>query len=161
MSTLLVEGSPRFRETYRIPANVSLKLIPLCATAKPDPTEVMVPLVGICIGGIQSPLPQFGRGFFNALNITTSQLSLNVYQVVFGVAKLIRCHEHNFRSEDFFGIYFVGQNAHSRKCYLSRWLKKTLMILELPDKDDLKDVLIVGGTGSSVSAKGTVLLSLG
>lgn len=61
------------------------------------------------------------------------------------MAKLIRRHKLNFQLEDFFGIYFVGQNTLSRKCYLSCRPKKNPLILELPDKDDLKDVLIIGG----------------
>lgn len=65
--------------------------------------------------------------------------------MIFEVAELICQHRLDFRLENFFGIYFVGQNAQSRKCY---WLcrpKKDPLILELPDKDDLKDVLVVGG----------------
>ncbi|KAF7140781.1 hypothetical protein RHSIM_Rhsim06G0088900 [Rhododendron simsii] len=65
-----------------------------------------------------------------------------------GVAKLIHQHALDFRLEDFFGIYFVGQNAQSRKCYLSCRPKQTPLFLDLPDKDDLKDELIVGGTGN-------------
>lgn len=105
----------------------------------------MVPLAGICIGRIQFPFPRFVRGFFNALNIITTQLSLNAYRVIFRVAELLCRHELDFRLEDFFGIYFVRQNAQSKNCYLSCRPKKNPLILELPDKDDLNDVLIVGG----------------
>lgn len=47
--------------------------------------------------------------------------------------------------EDFFRVYFVGQNAQSGRCYLSCRPKKNPLILELPDKDDLKDLVIVRG----------------
>lgn len=54
-------------------------------------------------------------------------------------------HHLDFRLEDLFGIYFVGQNSHSRKCYISCRPKKHPLILKLPDKDDLKDIFIIGG----------------
>lgn len=55
-----------FRETYRIPDDVTLQLVPLGAEARPGPAKVVVPLAGICIRGIQFPFPRFVRGFLNA-----------------------------------------------------------------------------------------------
>lgn len=77
-----------FREVYRIPADMTLQLVPLGTKAKPGPKEAVMPMAGVCIRGVQFPFPWFVRRFFNTLHITTSQLSLNAYQIIFRVAEL-------------------------------------------------------------------------
>ena len=138
-----------FRETYRIPNDVLIDLIPMEdeERIRPKPTEAIFPLAGICIAGISFPLPYFVREVLSSLGLTTNQITVNSYRILFGLAELQKRHRVEFYVHDLLEVYFFGQNALSRKYYLSyRGGKDGPLITDLPDKDRYADdVVLVRG----------------
>ncbi|KAH7847891.1 hypothetical protein Vadar_031367 [Vaccinium darrowii] len=83
-----------FRESFQIPADVELELIPLDPGTHclPQRHETVVPIFAICAAGLRFPIQTFTRQFLHVIDVTSGQLSLNTFRIINGIAELKRLH---------------------------------------------------------------------
>ncbi|KAH7864987.1 hypothetical protein Vadar_000802 [Vaccinium darrowii] len=85
-----------FRESFQIPADVELELIPVNPDTHraPQPHETVVPIFAVCAAGLRFPIQTF-------------------------TPELKRLHNLEFTLDDLFGIYYVGQNPTAGRVFLA------------------------------------------
>ncbi|KAH7836900.1 hypothetical protein Vadar_007172 [Vaccinium darrowii] len=73
-----------FRESFQIPADVELELIPLDPSTHrlPQRHETVVPIFAICAAGLRFPIQTFTRQFLHVLDVTPEQLEWSIENVV-------------------------------------------------------------------------------
>ena len=146
-----------FRESFQVPADVELELIPLDPSTHrlPQRHETVVPIFAVCAAGLRFPIQTFTREFLHALDVTPAQLSLNTFRIVNGIAELKRLHNLEFTLDDLFGIYYVGQNPTAGRVFLAPRSTESVVhmfsthglpIMTLPDSDKYaNDFMFVRG----------------
>ncbi|KAH7845488.1 hypothetical protein Vadar_002812 [Vaccinium darrowii] len=110
-----------FRESFQVPADVELELIPLDPNTHrlPQRHETVVPIFAICAAGLRFPIQTFTSEFLHVLEVTPAQLSLNTFRIINGIAELKKLHNLEFTFDDLFGIYYIGQNPMAGRIFLS------------------------------------------
>ncbi|KAH7834193.1 hypothetical protein Vadar_013651 [Vaccinium darrowii] len=135
-----------FRVSFQIPADVELELIPLDPSTHRPPHchETIVPIFSICAASLRFPIQTFTREFLHVLDVTPTQLSLNTFRIVNGIAELKRIHNLEFTLDNLFGIYYIGQNPMAGRIFLSPRSTESVVnlfstyglpITSLPDSD--------------------------
>ena len=86
------------------------------------PNHIFLPILAIIEGGVRFPLHPFLCKFFHKLKLAPSQVTVNVFRTVMGIARL---NEGTARStpisyEDIFGCYTLGFSKATRRYYLGR-----------------------------------------
>ena len=125
-----------FYEKYRIPPAVQLE------PADEDnlvlgPNHIFMPILAIIEGGVRFPLHPFLCKFFHKLKLAPSQVTVNVFRTVMGIARL---NEGTSRStpisyEDIFGCYTLGFSKATGMYYLGRRPGRQPLVGGLPDTD--------------------------
>ena len=110
-----------FYDKYEVPQTVRLD------PADEDKLElglnhIFMPILAIIEGGVRFPLHPFLCKFFHKLKLAPSQVTVNVFRTVMGIARL---NEGVARStpisyEDIFGCYTLGFSKATGRYYLGR-----------------------------------------
>lgn len=133
-----------FCETYRIPADVTVRAGPTSRGGVGfREGELTLPLMAIIEGGVRFPLNPLLRRFLRALSLTTSQITVNTYRVISAISEL-RCREMlPFGLSELFLVYKLSRSGNPPRYYLSsRPDYLTLLIEGLPDSDEWADVYV-------------------
>ena len=79
-----------FRARHNIPADVTLRELPVGQAPVATEAEIPIPVVAIVEGGVRFPLDRIFRKFLYMADLCTHQVSINTMRVVLGFSALNR-----------------------------------------------------------------------
>ncbi|KAI8551219.1 hypothetical protein RHMOL_Rhmol06G0167800 [Rhododendron molle] len=95
------------------------------------------------MGEVRFPLHQFVRWVLRTLSLTSSQLTVNSYQIITIIIELRRQYNLTFRLEELFRVYLVGINRKNARYYLScRTRYDTFLIDRLPNSEEWVSIYV-------------------
>ena len=130
------ENFLEFYRKYNVPQSVVLT-----ATDENNlvlgPNHIFLPILAVIEGGVRFPLHLFLCKFFHKLKLAPSQVMVNVFRTIMGIARL---NEGKAKAtptsyEDIFGCYTLGFSKATKRYYLCRRPGRQPLVGGLSDTD--------------------------
>lgn len=142
------DGQPgnyaEFCRMYNVPADVDIRRgADSLSDVVYSPGTLVLPLMAIVEGGVRFPLDPFIVEFLRAVDLTTTQISVNTYRIVSSIAELRRQYGLQFGLEELFVTYKLSRTGKPPRWYLSTRPGYDFLIEELPDAERWKDHFVV------------------
>ena len=139
----------RFRELYRVPPSIHLAYCNTSDFPVINRDKILLPIMAVVEGGVRFPLHPLLINFFQIVNTTPSQVSVNLFRIIMGVVALNHLLGVNLNTGEILCVYqYMCPGEESR---ILRHLKaknvNQKLVNGLPDtnKGYDKDYLRVSG----------------
>ena len=101
------------------------------------PNHIFLPILAVIEGGVRFPLHPFLCKFFHKLKLAPSQVTVNIFRMIMGIAQLNegQAKATPISYEDIFGCYTLGYSKATKRYYLGRRSGRQPLVGGLPDTD--------------------------
>ena len=136
-----------FRYTHYVPGDVRLELVTGDRLTFGE-DFITVPLMAFVEGGLTFPLHKVFREFLHHFNLTTAQLSTNVFRVINSLAVLVeRLGFEGFCAGDISRTYNMSYNSRHGRYFIQCRKSMVPLLIGIPDSERFTNyyVIVRGG----------------